>query len=191
MSVSRATKSGLAAEAHEKIRSKFNPETASDLLMWINKTSGQNLQTDGELNDFVATLKDGVALCKLANALQPGSIKKINESTMAFKQMENINNFLSFCEQVASISKSEIFATVDLYEAQDPNSVIMCLSALARRADKFGKQPMGPRESHGEKKEWTPEQLKAGEGIIGLQAGSNKFATQAGMNIGKTRKIID
>uniref|UniRef100_A0A915IVI7 Transgelin n=1 Tax=Romanomermis culicivorax TaxID=13658 RepID=A0A915IVI7_ROMCU len=189
--MSRAAKSGLAAEAHEKVKSKFNPDMATEILMWINRTSDQNLNTNGEMNDFVSTLKDGVALCKLANALKPGAIRKINETSMAFKQMENINNFLAFCEQDAQISKTEVFATVDLYEAQDPNSVIMCLSALARKAEKFGKQPMGPRESHGERKEWTPEQLKAGEGIIGLQAGSNKFATQSGMNMGKTRKIID
>jgi len=187
----RAAKSGLAAEAHEKIRSKFSPEAASELIAWINRVSGQSLDTNGEMTNFVSTLKDGTALCKLANALQPGSIKKINETSMAFKQMENINNFLNFCQESAGVPKEEIFATVDLYEAQDPNSVIMCLAALARKADKFNKEAIGPRESQGDKKEWTPQQLKAGDGIIGLQAGSNKFASQAGMNIGKTRKIID
>jgi len=38
---------------------------------------------------------------------------------------------------------------------------------------------------------FTDEQLRAGEGIIGLQAGSNKGASQAGQNFGKTRAIID
>jgi len=32
--------------------------------------------------------------------------------------------------------------------------------------------------------------LRAGEGLIGLQAGTNKGATQAGQNFGASRKII-
>lgn len=71
--------------------------------------------------------------CSLANALKAGSVKKVNKSAMAFKQMENINFFLNFIEQDAGIPKSESFMTVDLYEAQDPNSVLVCLSSLARK----------------------------------------------------------
>jgi len=50
---------------------------------------------------------------------------------------------------------------------------------------------LGPAESTENKREFTDEQLRAGEGIIGLQAGSNKGASQAGQNFGKTRAIID
>jgi len=33
----------------------------------------------------------------------------------------------------------ELFQTVDLYEGQDPNSVLVCLAALARKSEKvFG-----------------------------------------------------
>ena len=46
---------------------------------------------------------------------------------------------------------------------------------------KFRKPGLGPKEAEGEKRQWTPHQLKAGETIIGLQAGSNKGATQSGM----------
>lgn len=143
---------------------------------------------------------------------------------MAFKQMENIDTFLKFVENVAGVPKHESFNTVDLYEGQDPNSVLVCLSSLARKvsgegdvgglgrpstqiwsqcnygfwnsnsasfqADKFGKPTMGPREAQGEKKEWTDEQLRASEGIIGLQMGSNKGATASGQNFGNTRHII-
>nr|CAD2158151.1 unnamed protein product [Meloidogyne enterolobii] len=53
---------------------------------------------------------------------------------------------------------------------------------LARKSEKvFGKPGLGPKEAEGEKRQWTPHQLKAGETIIGLQAGSNKGATQSGM----------
>ena len=41
-------------------------------------------------------------------------------------------------------------------------------------------------------REWTEDELREGrQGIIGLQAGSNKGASQAGINIGKPRSIMD
>lgn len=187
---SRATKSGFAAEAHTKILEKYDPEMGSQVLQWIAGITGQSIDTDGAHENFTAVLKDGTLLCNLANVLQPGSIKKINTSAMAFKQMENIQNFLQFVENVVGVPKHESFNTVDLYEGQDPNSVLVCLSSLARKADKFGKPALGPREAQGEKREWTEEQLRASEGVIGLQMGSNKGANASGLNFGNTRHII-
>jgi hypothetical protein len=72
--------------------------------------------------------------------------------------MENICFFLTFAGQYVNKSNKyitiifgifylffifsisdELFQTVDLYEGQDPNSVLMCLAALARKSEKtFG-----------------------------------------------------
>jgi hypothetical protein len=49
---------------------------------------------------------------------------------------------------------------------------------------------LGPKPSEECKREFTEEQLRAGETIIGLQAGQNKGATQAGQNLGAGRKIL-
>ena len=49
---------------------------------------------------------------------------------------------------------------------------------------------LGPKESDQNKREFSKEQLDAGKHIIGLQAGSNKGATQAGQSFGSTRQII-
>ncbi|KAF3424367.1 hypothetical protein E2986_03228 [Frieseomelitta varia] len=49
---------------------------------------------------------------------------------------------------------------------------------------------LGPKPSEENKRNFTEEQLRAGEGYIGLQAGTNKGATQAGQNFGATRKIL-
>jgi len=49
----------------------------------------------------------------------------------------------------------------------------------------------GPKMSQEHKREFTEEQMRAGEGHIGLQAGYNKGATQSGINIGKPRSVHD
>lgn len=49
---------------------------------------------------------------------------------------------------------------------------------------------LGPKPADECKRDFTDEQLAAGQTIIGLQAGSNKGATQAGQNIGAGRKIL-
>jgi transgelin len=49
---------------------------------------------------------------------------------------------------------------------------------------------LGPKQAEENRREFTEEQLRAGEAIIGLQAGTNKGATQAGLNMGASRKII-
>lgn len=65
---------------------------------------------------------------------------------MAFKQMENISFFLSFAQRY--IAKLELFQTVDLFEGQDPNAVVVCLSSLARKSEElFGKPGLGPKVS--------------------------------------------
>lgn len=68
---------------------------------------------------------------------------------MAFKQMENINNFLNFAETVAGVSKNESFMTVDLYEKQDPNSVLICLESLARKVKISVRVPLNTKEDLG------------------------------------------
>ena len=49
------------------------------------------------------------------------------------------------------------------------------------QAKGFNGPTLGPKESKGEKREFTEEQLKAGQNVIGLQMGTNKGASQAGM----------
>lgn len=49
---------------------------------------------------------------------------------------------------------------------------------------------LGPKPSEKNLRNFSEEQLKAGETVIGLQAGTNKGATQAGLNMGASRKIL-
>lgn len=69
---------------------------------------------------------------RLANNIQPGLVKKVNESKMAFKCMENINAFLDAARQLG-VPAQETFQTVDLWERQNLNSVVICLQSLGRK----------------------------------------------------------
>ena len=139
---------------------------------------------------FQEKLKDGKILCNLINAIEPGSVKKINTSKLAFKEMENINHFLNGCTAYGC-KAGDLFQTVSLYEGTNMPEVLNGIFALGRKVNKKGKRGIGPMESDPNKREFTEEQLRSGEGHIGLQAGSNKGASQAGQNFGKTRAIID
>lgn len=48
---------------------------------------------------------------------------------------------------------------------------------------------LGPKEAQANPRDFTEEQLKAGEGVIGLQMGSNKGASQSGEHYGRPRQI--
>lgn len=69
---------------------------------------------------------------RLVNCIKPGSAKKINQSTMAFKCMENINVFLEAARDLG-VPPQETFQTVDLWERQNLNSVVICLQSLGRK----------------------------------------------------------
>ena len=73
--------------------------------------------------------------------------------------------------------------------------VINGLIALARKAQKKGVQTsvqLAPKESSENKREFSEEQLQEGKKTIGLQMGSNKGASQAGITAyGQGRQIMD
>ncbi|XP_065071495.1 myophilin-like [Rhopilema esculentum] len=184
---------GFTAEVRGKLSSKYDSGREREALQWIEAVLGERVFGGVQGSDAVhQKLKDGVILCKLINKIKPGSVKKINDSKMAFKMMENIGNFLDACMAIG-IQKLDTFQTVDLYENQNMTQVIDGIHALGRKAPSVGYRGpgLGPKEATANKREFTEQQRRAGDGIIGLQAGYNKGASQAGQNFGKTRAIID
>jgi len=185
----RASKSGLAAEAHNKLQRKYDDARAEEVLQWINSVLGEGtINTSGKAEDFWETLKDGVVLCNLANALQPGSIKKIEQTKMPFKCMENINNFTRAATAMG-VPTPELFQSVDLWERQILNAVVLCLESLGRKGEKFGKPSIGPKEAEKNARNFSEEQMRASDGMVSLQYGSNKGANQHGINMGNTRHM--
>uniref|UniRef100_A0A6B2G2D8 Transgelin n=1 Tax=Myxobolus squamalis TaxID=59785 RepID=A0A6B2G2D8_MYXSQ len=126
------------------------------------------------------------------NVLKPGAIKKINTMSAPFKQMENIEHFLRAATEYG-LNPSELFQTVDLYKQQNMVQVLITIMALGRKsqANGFKGPSLGPKEATKHQRDFTEEQMKQGDTIIGLQMGSNKGANQSGINFGKTRSILD
>lgn len=180
---------GLTAELQRKKDAKYDPDLEAQIRDWINQVlGGQVLRPEPDSKDFHETLKSGEILVDLANAL--GGKYKKNSSKMAFKMMENIGFFLAFCDTLG-VPKSDIFQTVDLYENQNIPGVISGLHAFARKAHSLGKPvpQLGPKEATENKREFTEEQLREGQNVIGLQMGSNKGASQAGDHFGRPRQV--
>jgi hypothetical protein len=146
MANNRASKSGFAAEAQRKVNSKYSEELAQESLKWIKAITQEYFSVSGDMDNFYEVLKDGTLLCKLVNRIKAGSAKKINQSTMAFKCMENIDVFLKAARDLG-VPPQETFQTVDLWERQNLNSVVICLQSLGRKAGNYGKPSIGPKEA--------------------------------------------
>lgn len=174
-------------------RKKGDPlgEQKTEILDWIQAVTEEPVPRD---LPFEKVLKDGVILCNMMNKLIPGSVKRINKKGSNFQLMENHAAFQKGLKKFG-VPDDEIFQTVDLFEARNIKQVVMSLAALGRIASnktEYTGPKMGPKMSEGEHREWTEEDLRAGrQGVIGLQAGSNKGASQAGLNMGKQRMIQD
>merc|ERR1711962_258305 len=146
------------------------------------------------MEDFHAKLENGMVLAKSGNWVKPGSCKVPPKApTMAFKKMELIGLFLKSIDasEGGPVAKTELFQTVDLYEQVNLVQVVLTIEALGRAMLKQGRTGYGIKESDANKRDFSEEQLKAGANIIGLQMGSNKGASQAGQNFGKSRMIVD
>ncbi|KAF4555871.1 Transgelin-like protein [Elsinoe fawcettii] len=126
-----ASVSSLDSDMRSLRLSKYTPSAANQVKSWIEDTLGEKLPP----GDLLDGLKDGVALCRLANlALGPPGIK-FKQSQMPFVQMENISHFLRACEMSPlNMPAHDRFLTVDLYENKDPAQVLQCLSAFSRVA---------------------------------------------------------
>ncbi|XP_065837811.1 myophilin-like [Oscarella lobularis] len=158
----------------------------SECRGWIEAVTGEKLS--GALQE---ALKDGKTLCKLINVLEPGSVKKIQESKMAFKQMENISAFTQAVRRYG-VPDSENFQTVDLFEGQNMKQVLICIDSLGRQAQKkgFSGPKLGVKMSEKNERNFSQDQIDAGKFVASKQMGSNQGATQAGLGgFGNQRKM--
>jgi len=194
MSENRATKSGIARDVQQKLASKYDQQVAAGCMSWIAEITGEPLDCSGDVDSVHEQLKDGFILGKLMAVLKIGKMPA-KRQTMAFKVMEQINQFLIAIKgPPMNIGDMSCFATADLWEKQNMVQVVTCLEAVGRNLDKCGIpniRSRGPKESEKNERHFTEQQLAEGKNVIGLQMGTNKGASQAGQNFGKSRMIVD
>ncbi|KAK2181590.1 hypothetical protein NP493_391g02013 [Ridgeia piscesae] len=161
-----------------------------EILDWIEAVVGAQVPRD---QPFEKVLKDGVILCNLMNKIVPGSVKRINKKGSNFVLMENHAAFQK-AVKAYGVPEEDIFQTVDLFEARNVKQVVKSLMALARtcQAKGYTGPVMGPKMAEENKRNFSEEQIRQGrDAQISLQYGSNQGASQAGLNMGKQRMIID
>lgn len=204
----RAGKSGIAAEAQKKIEANFDQQEAKKCLYWIHVITGCEGvandvdSVDGSADTFYNLLHDGTVLCQLIDRLYPGKVNwqdktfqvpKI-EAMKIMRERERIAIFSKLVQEYG-VPDTYTFPTESLHEQGALNlaQVCVCIRALGIEAQSKGQGPDGywPRKSEKNVREFTDEQLKAGQATISLQYGTNKGASQAGMTMGKQRMIID
>lgn len=181
---------GLTLEEIYKKESKYDTDFATQVCQWLRDVAAHGNVSAPDFgnhspNSVQEALKDGVFLLQVLQAINPAKTIKINSSTMAFKMMENIAKFLEEVEAMG-VSKIDLFQTVDLFEGQNMPQVINGLAAFGRKLQtgSYDGPIFGPSAATENKREFTEEQLRAGERLIGLRAGSNQ------VNFGERRPSI-
>ncbi|XP_028666946.2 calponin-3a [Erpetoichthys calabaricus] len=178
---------GLSAEVKNKIAQKYDPQKEEELRVWIEDLTGMPIG-----DNFQKGLKDGVILCELINKLAQGSVKKINHSQLNWHKLENLGNFIKAMLSYG-MKPTDIFEANDLFENGNMTQVQTSLIALASLAKTKGidsKVDIGVKYADKQSRSFDEEKLKAGQCVIGLQMGTNKCASQAGMTAYGTRRHL-
>ncbi|KAF5906216.1 calponin-3-like, partial [Clarias magur] len=178
---------GLSAEVRSKIAQKYDLQKEEELRYWIEEVTGMPIG-----DNFQVGLKDGVILCELINKLKPGSVRKINNSKLNWHKLENLSNFIKAI-LAYGLKPNDIFEANDLFENGNMTQVQTTLLALAGMAKTKGmdtKVDIGVKYADRQERNFNDEKLKAGNCVIGLQMGTNKCASQAGMTAYGTRRHL-
>jgi len=183
---------GLSREVKLKLAAKYDKNLEDKQKEWISTVTGITLP-DFSFRDI---LKDGILLCTLADRLIPGTVKKPFPHTKllnSFRCMENIQAYLDIAHTHFGVPVASLFQTCDLYDSSNMTQVQICIQAFASAATSKGLTTcdFAIKVATKEKRVWSQAKLKAGEGIIGLQMGSNTGANQRGMSFGTPRPLYD
>lgn len=193
---------GIDVALHRKMNSRYDAALEGEIVSWIHGLIGETVPRGRD--EFRRAMKNGHILMKLINTVFQGTPSAhergqhigvpipINPKGQQFCHMENIENFLKAAE-VYGVPRHSLFQTVDLYEARNMPQVLACIQQLGTECQRngFNGPVIGPRPTTAARRNFSHEQLRAGHGIIGLQAGSNQFASQKGMSLGAVRHIAD
>ncbi|KAK7108822.1 myophilin-like [Littorina saxatilis] len=208
MSGLRAPKAGSNREVQGKVDASFDPVDAKFCLEWIKSVTGQQFRIEESnerykvMENFYQTLKDGKLLCLVLNAFLPDHMKldlrsKTFQDTnnLAFAAARERERIEIFTQKIQEFGVPEVdcFPIDCLYERTNLNKVIACIRAFGIEVEShpsYNGNKVWPPKSQPNVRHFSEEQLRAGQNVISLQYGSNKGASQAGMNFGKKRMIM-
>lgn len=107
---------------------------------WIEECIGEKVQC-ASIIEFMDKIRNGVYLCKLANAFSPGAVARIHQNlALEFRYTENINNFLQACINVG-LPRIYLFSIPDLWEKKNIVNVIHCIHSLSHYLEHKGITP--------------------------------------------------
>ena len=103
----------LDQDIQDKAAGKYSEGLEGSMQRWVEACTGEAF--DPEMT-FAENLKDGTRLCNVLNAFVEGAVKRVKHSTMPFKQMELISQFLDKSRKLVHVDSRELFCTPDLFE---------------------------------------------------------------------------
>uniref|UniRef100_A0A2K6D4A4 Calponin n=1 Tax=Macaca nemestrina TaxID=9545 RepID=A0A2K6D4A4_MACNE len=174
---------GLSAEVKNKIASKYDHQAEEDLRNWIEEVTGMSIGTNFQLG-----LKDGIIL-SLQSQFPLFQFFPWPSLLLSFS---NIGNFIKAI-QAYGMKPHDIFEANDLFENGNMTQVQTTLVALAGLAKTKGFHTtidIGVKYAEKQTRRFDEGKLKAGQSVIGLQMGTNKCASQAGMTAYGTRRHL-
>lgn len=208
MSGLRAPKAGSLRDTQAKVESSFDPEDAKKVLYWIRAATGQQFPIEESnerykvMENFYKVLKDGRLLCLLVNAFLPEHMKldlrsrtfqpASNLAFEAARERERIELFIQKIQEFG-VSELDTFQTDCLYERTNLPKVLACIRAFGIEVEShpsYTGQRIWPRKSEANPRNFSEDKLRQSQNVISLQYGTNKGASQAGMNFGKKRMIL-
>ncbi|KAH8055500.1 hypothetical protein JL721_10229 [Aureococcus anophagefferens] len=147
------------------------PPAARPAQDWIEALTGTVVDPD-RLGD---ELRNGVVLCELACAISPGIVKRISDSPLPYKQMDNIAAFSAACKKLG-VPEHDCFDTIDLFEGKDIVAVVQTIHALGRtvQLSREDLPKLGPRLATANRRQFaavfTDDQLRrASVGAVPMQ----------------------
>uniref|UniRef100_A0A3B1IJ60 Transgelin 2 n=1 Tax=Astyanax mexicanus TaxID=7994 RepID=A0A3B1IJ60_ASTMX len=174
---------GLSREVQSKIDKKYDPELEERLVEWIVAQCGPSVgRPQPGKQGFQTWLKDG---CVSSLTIVSLPLNEILEPTAAPARihlpLHSRGRYVirkTLCKDLAAVQMT-----------------LMALGSIAvTKSDGCyrGDPSWFHRKAQENKREFSDEQLKEGQSVIGLQMGTNKGASQAGMTgYGRPRQILN
>uniref|UniRef100_A0A8B9JBK0 Calponin n=1 Tax=Astyanax mexicanus TaxID=7994 RepID=A0A8B9JBK0_ASTMX len=161
---------------------KYDPQKEEELRLWINEVTGRKVP-----DNFMEGLKDGVILCELINALQPGTVRKINNSSQNWHQEAgNVESMYIYVYVNISTVMAALGAEANVMGCKQWFLIsFLCTFTVINS----GMTAPGTKRQIFDKK---LDMESCDTATVSLQMGTNKVASQSGMTVyGLPRQVYD